>query len=53
MLTWCFFVLFVFGENRLATQFRFCFNCVALCLEESLLEQQSLAWLKNDGEKGL
>ena len=45
MLTWCFFVLFVFGENTTATvfaleenQFRFCLDCVALCLEESLLE---------------
>ena len=29
MLTWCFFVLFVFGENRQPleeNQFRFCFR---------------------------
>ena len=43
MLTWCFFVLFVFGENRPATVFALkrtslgsVLDCVARCLEESL-----------------
>ena len=45
MLTWCFFVLFVFGENRQSlcllqkrTSLGSVLDCVALCLEESLLE---------------
>ena len=44
MLTWCFFVLFVFWEKT-ATVFALkrtslgsVLDCVALCLEESLLE---------------
>ena len=44
MLTWCFFVLFVFGENRQPlclplkrTSLGSVLDCVALCLEESLL----------------
>ena len=51
MLTWCFFVLFVFGENRQPlclleeNQFRFCFrlrSSVAPCVEESLLSLAKL-----------
>ena len=52
MLTWCFFVLFVFGENRQPAleenQFKFCLDCVAPCLEESLL---SLAKLRLEEER--
>ena len=49
MLTWCFFVLFVFGENRQPlcllwerTKFRFCLDCVAPCLEDGLLSLAEL-----------
>ena len=54
--------MFVLEEN----QFRFCLDCVALCLEESLLKFSKAldlksftehtkrvdVWLKNDSEKG-
>ena len=52
MLTWCFFVLFVFGENRQPlclecsalkrTSLGSVFDCVAPCLEESLLSLAKL-----------
>ena len=48
MLTWCFFVLFVFGEKT-ATVFALkrtslgsVLDCVAPCLEESLLSLAKL-----------
>ena len=42
MLTWCFFVLFVFGETATVfalerTSLGSVLDCVASCLEESLL----------------
>ena len=49
MLTWCFFVLFVFGENRQPlcllwkrTNLGTVLDCVAPCLEESLLSLAKL-----------
>ena len=50
MLTWCFFVLFVFGETRQPlsvfalkrTSLGSVLDCVALCLEESLLSLAKL-----------
>ena len=52
MLTWCFFVLFVFGENRQPL-----LSLAKLRLEEvwkSFTEhtKRVAVWLKNDSEKG-
>ena len=68
MLTWCFFVLYVFGFLK-RTSLGSGLDCVAPCLEESLLSLAKLrleevwksftehtkrvdVWLKNDSEKG-
>ena len=48
MLTWCFFVLFVFGENRQPL----CFSLKKTSLGSAEHTKRVDVWLKNDSKKG-